>query len=450
MGCFSDLAINSILALKVRRRALHLRLSAAGLFRTLHLAGIFVVFLVPGARADASKNAPEVQLAAAFELPQVPKVPGLPSLTGPSADWRQFDSFFTFIVKRFGDDVPGNLKDSLGDAFLDSRYDLTSAIAPGKGGNPVPELFINGWKRLSPIMNKSLPALPKQTASLYSSFIGAADKLAATGGAGFNLTPDALKGMARIIAPSSQADPLAYNTNIDSGLRNLLGFGAPISSRQSRLDRRFSPEVDPGSRFSFWRSGIAIAAEPAAKNLNQMLPDLKDLQPYLTEVRGLLVYVSDNLTTKFKLGDEHKPIYRQIVFTAAWQESCWRQFLKKGTPLASATGDLGLMQVNRNTWRGVYDLKRLGGDIEYNGNAGGEILINYLVRTAIKKAEDKQPGGHLARATYSAYNGGPGAVARYRGVRQAPEWKKVDEAFWEKFQQVSSGREMDVRQCYTK
>jgi hypothetical protein len=35
-------------------------------------------------------------------------------------------------------------------------------------------------------------------------------------------------------------------------------------------------------------------------------------------------------------------------------------------------------------------------------------------------------------------------------VRQAPEWKKVDEAFWAKFQQVSAGREMDVRQCYPK
>jgi hypothetical protein len=47
----------------------------------------------------------------------VPKVPGLPSLTGPPADWRQFDSFFTFVVKRFGGDVPANLKDSLGEKF---------------------------------------------------------------------------------------------------------------------------------------------------------------------------------------------------------------------------------------------------------------------------------------------------------------------------------------------
>ena len=141
---------------------------------------------------------------------------------------------------------------------------------------------------------------------------------------------------------------------------------------------------------------------------------------------------------------------RQIVFTAAWQESCWRQFIKRGTPMISATGDLGLMQVNRNTWRNLYDLKQLSGDIEYNSNAGGEILLYYLSRYALNKKEDQQPGGHLARATYSAYNGGPGQLTRYRAAKQNPELRKVDEAFWEKFQAVSSGRELDVRHCYEK
>ena len=426
------------------------RPGALSLPRTRLVPVFFISLFIFAVPVYAAPSSPELQLAAAFQLPQVP---GLPSLTGPSADWRQFDSFFTFVVKRFGADVPANLKDSLGDAFLDSRYELASAVAPGKGGNPVPELFVNGWKRLSPIMNQSLPALPRQTGSLYSSFIGAADKLALTGGSGLNLTPDALRGMARLLTPGSTTDPLAYNTNVDSGLRNLLGFGAPLAApgKQSRLDRRLlSPEGESASILSFWLTRSAIAAEPVASNLNQMLPDPKDLQSYLKAIRGLLLSVSDKLATKFKLGDEHKTLYRHIVFTAAWQESCWRQFIKKGTPLASATGDLGLMQVNRNTWRGVYDLKGLGSDIEYNGNAGGEILLNYLTRNAIKKAEDKQAGGHLARATYSAYNGGPSAVARYRGVRQRPEWKKVDEAFWGKFQQVSAGREMDVQQCYQK
>ena len=91
-----------------------------------------------------------------------------------------------------------------------------------------------------------------------------------------------------------------------------------------------------------------------------------------------------------------------------------------------------------------------GGDIGYNGNAGGEILVYYLTKHAVRKNEGKQQGGNLARATYSAYNGGPSALARYRGVRQSPIWKKVDDAFWEKFQLVSSGNEMAVKSCYEK
>jgi len=69
--------------------------------------------------------------AAAFQLPQLPQIPGL---SGKSADWRQWDSFYTFVVKRFGQDLPENLKDPLGGAFLDSRYELTSAVAPGRAG----------------------------------------------------------------------------------------------------------------------------------------------------------------------------------------------------------------------------------------------------------------------------------------------------------------------------
>jgi soluble lytic murein transglycosylase-like protein len=200
-----------------------------------------------------------------------------------------------------------------------------------------------------------------------------------------------------------------------------------------------------------WYVNPAIAADSRARKLNEWVPEGKDLQDYLKQVRDLLVALTDRVAAKSNMNADHKLLYRQIVFTAAWQESCWRQYIRKGksiTPLTSSTGDLGLMQVNRNTWRGVYDLKRLSGDIEYNSNAGGEILDYYLMRHAIKKNEDKQPGGHLARATYSAYNGGPGAVGRYRSAKAIPALKKVDEAFWDKFQAVNSGRELEVQRCY--
>ena len=420
-------------------------------------ATFLVLILASKPAADEAKPA-ELKLAAAFQLPQ------LPGLSGPSADWRQYDSFFTFVVKQFGQELSGDLKDSLGEVFLDSRYELTSAIASSGGQNPVPELFFSGWKKLSPIVNKALPGLSQQTASRYASFIAAADKFAAIAPQAsqlglVQLTPDALRGMARLLEPSGATDPIAFSLDIDAALRNLLGFTIPLSApnlapgiKQSRLPG-WPPDFQRASLSPSWLDASAVAAEPQLKKLNGWVPSAKELEAYLEEVRVLLTEMSDKVAAKSKLAEEYKPLYRQIVFAAGWQESCWRQYIRKGkevTPLASATGDVGLMQVNRNTWRGLYDIKGLVADIAYNGNAGGEILLYYLTRYAVRKNEDKQPGGNLARATYSSYNGGPGHLTRYRAAKPNPALKKVDEAFWEKFQAVSSGREMDVLSCYRK
>jgi len=133
------------------------------------------------------------------------------------------------------------------------------------------------------------------------------------------------------------------------------------------------------------------------------VPEENELQSYLLEVRTLLAGLSDQVAAKSKLAEQYKPLYREIVFTAAWQESCWRQFIKKGkslTALTSATGDLGLMQVNRNTWRSLYDLKQLAGDIGYNSNAGGEILFYYPAVTRSRKTKiNKREGTWPARPT---------------------------------------------------
>jgi hypothetical protein len=342
--------------------------------------------------------------------------------------------------------------------FLDARYQIVQALSSG-ASDPVPQLFLDAWERLAPLMKQAIPGASQQRASEYTGFISAMDAASSFSGLGqrlgiFRITPEALRGAARLLGTGG-ADPLAYVLDVDAGLRGLLGFTSPLPAsrpsrllEQGRLDRlRQKASAAIGSLLT--RS--AYAAESDIDRLNEWVPEGKEIQDYLLEVRQLLAETSDNVLVKSQLAPEYRQMYRHIVFATGWQESCWRQFIRKGeklTPLASSTGDVGLMQVNRIVWRSVYDIKGLNGDISYNGNAGAEILHYYLSRYAIAKKEDKQPGGHLARATYSAYNAGPRGLARYRGVRQSATWKKVDEAFWTKFQAVSSGQELAVKSCY--
>jgi hypothetical protein len=113
------------------------------------------------------------------------------------------------------------------------------------------------------------------------------------------------------------------------------------------------------------------------------------------------------------LDPSYQRLFRNLVLTTAWQESCWRHYVvsddRKLVPLRSGSGDVGLMQINERVWRGFYDQQRLRWDIDYNSSAGAEVLIDYLLKYAIRKGEHQQPGGisNLARASYSAYNGGP-------------------------------------------
>ena len=396
--------------------------------------------------------------AADIEKSRGTRLAALALPTGARADWQQWDAFFTNVVKRLNEDFPPALRDQLGETFLDARYQLIQVLGAG-GSDPVPELFIETWNRLSPLLKQAIPAATESTANQYANFIRAMDAASTVSGLGqslglFGITPEALNGAARLLGAGG-ADPLEYTTAVDSGLRALLGFtGSPPVARPSPLleQSRLQPLLDNASvaaRFFGARHVHAAAAD--ADRLNRWVPESDEVQDYLLEVRQLLAETSDRVLSKSPLPPAHRSLYRQIVFATGWQESCWRQFIKKGeklAPLASSTGDVGLMQVNRITWRSLYDVKGLNGDISYNGSAGAEILHYYLTRYAIPKKEDKQPQGHLARATYSAYNAGPGGLARYRGARQSPTWKKVDDDFWNKFQTVSSGKEMAVKSCY--
>src|SRR5215831_1877723 len=388
--------------------------------------------------------------------PRDPRLAQLPLPTGGSVDWHQWDSFFTNVVKKLAEDLPEAQRDQLRDLFLDSRYQLVQSLSLGSS-DPVPSLLQDSWSRLSPILKQSVSSLPPQVSARYTGFMSAMDGAASLTGLGqrfalVQITPDMLRSASSLLGPSA-GDPLAYVLDVDSGLRSFLGLGIelPAPRISPALGQTPARPLGPnGLGKASWFVAPAFAADDFDR-LNQWVPQTPELNDYLGEVRKLLTQSSNVALAKSKMAPQYLPLFRQIVFSAAWQESCWRQFVKKGeklAPLASSTGDLGLMQVNRNTWRGLYDLNGLSGDIEYNSKAGSEILLYYLSRFAISKREDKQPGGNLARATYSAYNGGPRAVGRYRTATTIPALKKVDEAFWTKFRAVSAGKELAVKGCY--
>lgn len=165
---------------------------------------------------------------------------------------------------------------------------------------------------------------------------------------------------------------LPPTTLLPRGSEHYFSIEAVELRRQFRLLQHFAlvPARKKASAawHLFWGTRSADAAEADFSKLNEWLPDARELQDYLEQVRDLL--------------------------------------------------------------------------------AGAEILMTYLVRYALRKNEHKRPGGNLARATYSAYNGGPGHLTRYRAAKPVAQLKKVDHAFWQKFQAVKSGQELPVKSCY--
>ncbi len=144
-----------------------------------------------------------------------------------------------------------------------------------------------------------------------------------------------------------------------------------------------------------------------------------------------------------------RPTYRVIVKAAAWQESCWRQFvIARGRIrfLESSSHDVGLMQVNRYVWRGFYDVRHLEWDIAYNAGAGSQILARLMIRAA-GKAEHADDPDAFARSSYAAYNGGPGELNRWRRADERHDKRLIDEAFWQKYRTLKEGQSLNILKC---
>lgn len=285
----------------------------------------------------------------------------------------------------------------------------TSSAPPAAASSPAPDASAT---------SAAPPAAP-QPAPDSRPTAAAPDAAATHPAADATAPPDA------VVAPSPAPSPAGTPT---SWLRDLLGGTA-------------------------WAAELPEPESELTKRLNAWAPTRADIAEYAPLARRLLDSVTTWLLARNEIDPAHVAVFRALVPATAWKESCWRQYVKRGgklVPLTSAAGAVGIMQVNVTVWRGFYDPGGLRRDIAYNARAGGEILSRYWTGYAVPRGEAAKGGSvdALARATYAAYNGGPGDLGRYRDKGAARRARAVDQDFFVKYKRMKAGEDLAVADCY--
>ncbi|MGH7907098.1 MAG: transglycosylase SLT domain-containing protein, partial [Candidatus Binataceae bacterium] len=424
----------------------------------------------------------------------------------------QWDAFLVFAIKQAGGiSNDPQLRQGLFNLLLDSRYRLVMALAhpQSAGPDPVRLLFIDDWRQLGDLIRAAARHGALGNRSLeFLSFVSAGDALFAFDQAapalGISISADDLRRLAHIMAPRTKENPLAFSFNEDPELRKMFNVATPAETlpspkasppaslavtpapfatpASSPPNPAMSPHAPipapvisstptPTALNSYNEYGIpgffawliepkdAYAALGPSENatlqelgnrLSRVVVDNDNALKYRADIDRLL-----ELTTMREIGDkdvdaQYQPLYSQLVKAVAWQESCWRQFVRKRNRvvfLESSTHDVGLMQINKYVWRGFYNIHKLEWDIIYNSDAGAEILARML-SDVMDKPGAMTPGHpeQLARSAYAAYNGGPDAYRRWRGHESAGA-RLIDRSFWAKYQAVERGEKIDILSC---
>jgi hypothetical protein len=372
------------------------------------------------------------------------------------ANWQAWDAYATWMIKTLAFSTDPELTRALAETLLVARYELRDALVSDEPStDAVRELFLSTWARLVPLLQDSDLPIPGGEALTFAGFISAGnalltlDQLAPHLGIAIN--QDALRNMARMLEPTVSEVELSYNTDVDQELRALLGLGPVLEVSPPPSSRR-RPII-----FGLldWLVSDAHASQidpELVQRLNTWVPRRPEIDSYLETMAQLLDEIAAAEQTSGKIPERFLPIYDPLLRATAWQESCWRQYVDRGgeiEPIRSSAGSVGLMQINVHVWRGVYDVDLIQNNVGYNARAGNEILVHYLVDYAIRKNEHEVTGDddNLARAAYAIYNGGPSHMKRYRQDSTSASLKKIDKAFWEKYQAIQEYGPLAVKPC---
>jgi hypothetical protein len=393
---------------------------------------------------------PEVNAAALPPLPHAPLTAH--ELMAWDQQWQAWDAFATWLIKTVASHAGPALRAALAETLLEARYELRDALAnDALDADPVRSLFVHAWQRLTPLLGEAQLSVQGDEALRYLALINAGDALRALDSAGaqvgVRIDQATLRQLARLLLPAVEDEALRYSAAPDPALRELLGLPAELVTAGEP-----SRSTD---WLAWWIQSAQAAAIDAAgiARLNRWLPSDGDLDAYLATLDALLGDIAEQEQSRAKVQAPFIEVYRTLLRATAWQETCWRQYVREAgriEPLRSSAGSVGLMQINQHVWRGVYDLNKLAADIGYNARAGNEILVHYMVDFAIKKKEHEVTGDphNLARATYAVYNGGPGHLRRYRDPKEPRSLRDIDSAFWKKYQALRARGVEAVKQCY--
>ena len=407
-----------------------------------------------------------IRLRVALDVPPARPAPPAPerALTAAEiAHWEaaldRWDGFLSFLVKDLaGSGTDPEVRTELLDLLLTARREVVSVLArgPEPGIDPVPPLFLGFWERLRGIVRRVAGKGGDDARALrYVVFLAAGDALtaieAAAPAAGLDFSADGLRRLARSLAPSYGGDPVEFSDAADPRLQELFRLRDPDGPPR-RLRRK--PPAGPRSWLEPWLGPRVAHAEEVDEwrelneRLDRWVPTSSELVYYREIVDRLLGLAAERSFDEEGLGTRYEGLFENLVKAVAWQESCWRQFVRGRTgivPIQSSTGDVGMMQINVRVWRGFFNPVKLRWSAGYNAGAGTEILWQLLGRYGVREGRVRLD--NAARSSYSAYHGGPRRYQRYRTPDAPPQMQLIDQAFWNKYQALSSGQAGDRVLC---
>ena len=391
--------------------------------------------------------------------------------------WEAWDSFLVHIITSLSKETLSEAdRQILLDTLLETRHRfVTELLDESVERDFVREQFISTWEKLSPIFRNQLGDDPSKSPLGYLAFFTAVDALSAldkiSPTMGIEISRNGLIRLARLLA-ENKSMTLDYRLGVNPELRRVLGLGeppeesGPVTNEEELEIEGEEIDLNENDESSFKEMIISFMCKRAWAKAGKSKITFKDIKPwvfskknietYVERVKALLKETSDGALNDSKIEERYHNLYRLIVLSTAWQESCFRQFRvrkRKVTYLLSYNRtSVGLMQVNERVWRGMYDRHHLRWDIRYNAAAGCEILDLYLKKYTLDRIEKMKGGTTLnedafARIVYAMYNGGPGQFKKILKRKKKGTFYSSDKLYFEKYSWVKNSQWKNIRKC---